>query len=89
MVSYEDSQPHTEEESAEQKSQKNEVVPPPAQSTPGCDMKNALKESTVNTGTPGIDVIPSGDDPNASGPLEEDVLPIEESQKPPGMCVYA
>ena len=90
MVAYEDSQLHTEEESIEQKSQKNQVVPPLAQFTPGSDMENPLKESTANTGTPGMDVVSPGDGPNASGPLEEDVLPIEKSQKSPGVfvCVH-
>ena len=84
MLTHEDSQLHTEEESTEQK---NQVIPPPAQSTPGSDMENTLKESTVNAETPCMDVVPPGDDPNAHGPLEEDVLPIEESQKPPGVCM--
>ena len=52
-------------------------------------MENTLKESTVNTGTPGIDVFPPSEGPNTPGPLEEDLLPIEESQKPPGMCLCA
>ena len=85
MLSYENSQLHTEKESIEQK---NQVVPPPAQSTHGSDMENPLKESTVNTGTPSMDVIPPCDGPNASGPLEEDMLPTEESQKKlPGVCL--